>query len=137
MSTRTGIWSNGAAMSSRSSAVPSGLPRYGRPDRSWRCFLNDRARQLGARGFAAGNMADHREQRSRSAFGDAEDRLAGHHSGAIRSASRHSGSPGFSDTVNLPMKDILDKLEARRTRAREGGGKARIEAQHKRGKLTA
>src|SRR5438477_9878223 len=35
------------------------------------------------------------------------------------------------------MKDILDKLEARRARAREGGGKARSEAQHKRGKLTA
>ncbi len=35
------------------------------------------------------------------------------------------------------MKDILDKLEARRARAREGGGKARVEAQHKRGKLTA
>src|SRR5205085_3066168 len=35
------------------------------------------------------------------------------------------------------MKDILDKLEARRARARNGGGKARIEAQHKRGKLTA
>ena len=35
------------------------------------------------------------------------------------------------------MKDILDKLEARRAKAREGGGAARIEAQHKRGKLTA
>jgi propionyl-CoA carboxylase beta chain len=35
------------------------------------------------------------------------------------------------------MKDIVEKLEARRARAREGGGKARIEAQHKRGKLTA
>jgi propionyl-CoA carboxylase beta chain len=35
------------------------------------------------------------------------------------------------------MKDILDKLEARRARAREGGGVARVEAQHKRGKLTA
>src|ERR1700760_2598578 len=35
------------------------------------------------------------------------------------------------------MKDILDKLEGRRARARDGGGKARIEAQHKRGKLTA
>src|SRR5215467_5601685 len=35
------------------------------------------------------------------------------------------------------MKDIIDKLEARRARAREGGGKARIEAQHQRGKLTA
>src|SRR6185295_7400950 len=35
------------------------------------------------------------------------------------------------------MKDILDKLDERRTRARDGGGKARIEAQHKRGKLTA
>src|SRR5256885_4007265 len=35
------------------------------------------------------------------------------------------------------MKDILDKLEARRARARAGGGKTRVEAQHKRGKLTA
>src|SRR6476620_7819350 len=35
------------------------------------------------------------------------------------------------------MKDILDKLEQRREQAREGGGAARIEAQHKRGKLTA
>src|SRR5258707_5945371 len=35
------------------------------------------------------------------------------------------------------MKDILDKLELRRGQARLGGGQARIEAQHKRGKLTA
>jgi propionyl-CoA carboxylase beta chain len=35
------------------------------------------------------------------------------------------------------MKDIVEKLEARRARARDGGGKARIDAQHKRGKLTA
>src|SRR5437868_3380718 len=36
-----------------------------------------------------------------------------------------------------PMKDILAKLEHRRGHARLGGGKTRIEAQHKRGKLTA
>src|SRR6186997_2937127 len=35
------------------------------------------------------------------------------------------------------MKDILDRLEKRREEARLGGGKTRIEAQHKRGKLTA
>src|SRR3954468_3650840 len=35
------------------------------------------------------------------------------------------------------MKDIVDKLEERRVRARAGGGKARVEAQHKRVKLTA
>jgi propionyl-CoA carboxylase beta chain len=35
------------------------------------------------------------------------------------------------------MKDILDKLEQRRAKARAGGGDKRIEAQHKRGKLTA
>ena len=35
------------------------------------------------------------------------------------------------------MKDILDRLEQRREKARLGGGTARIEAQHKRGKLTA
>src|SRR5262245_23550090 len=35
------------------------------------------------------------------------------------------------------MKDILEKLEARRADARAGGGAKRVEAQHKRGKLTA
>src|SRR5213592_4376830 len=35
------------------------------------------------------------------------------------------------------MKDIVDKLEARRAGARAGGGEKRIDAQHKRGKLTA
>jgi propionyl-CoA carboxylase beta chain len=35
------------------------------------------------------------------------------------------------------MKDIVEKLEVRRARARAGGGEARVEAQHKRGKLTA
>jgi propionyl-CoA carboxylase beta chain len=35
------------------------------------------------------------------------------------------------------MKDILEKLEARRTGARAGGGERRIAAQHQRGKLTA
>src|SRR5712692_1446169 len=35
------------------------------------------------------------------------------------------------------MKDILDELEKRRAVARAGGGQKRVEAQHKRGKLTA
>ena len=35
------------------------------------------------------------------------------------------------------MKHILNELEARRERARAGGGGARIEAQHRKGKLTA
>ena len=35
------------------------------------------------------------------------------------------------------MKDILEQLETRRESARKGGGERRIEAQHKRGKLTA
>jgi len=35
------------------------------------------------------------------------------------------------------MRDILEKLDQRRERARQGGGKRRIEAQHGRGKLTA
>src|ERR1700752_4883365 len=35
------------------------------------------------------------------------------------------------------MKDIVEKLEERRAGARLGGGDKRIEAQHKRGKLTA
>jgi propionyl-CoA carboxylase beta chain len=35
------------------------------------------------------------------------------------------------------MKDILDRLEARRAEARAGGGEKRVEAQHARGKLTA
>src|SRR5262245_40895124 len=40
-------------------------------------------------------------------------------------------------SAGTPMKDILEKLESRRANARAGGGQARIEAQHKRGKLTA
>ncbi len=35
------------------------------------------------------------------------------------------------------MREILEELEARRARAREGGGEKRIAAQHKLGKLTA
>jgi propionyl-CoA carboxylase beta chain len=35
------------------------------------------------------------------------------------------------------MKDMLDRLEERRAQARAGGGQARIEAQHNKGKLTA
>ncbi len=35
------------------------------------------------------------------------------------------------------MKDVLDELERRRAEARLGGGQARIEAQHSKGKLTA
>ena len=35
------------------------------------------------------------------------------------------------------MQDILNELEARRARARLGGGEKRIEAQHLKGKLTA
>ncbi|MGC1709978.1 MAG: acyl-CoA carboxylase subunit beta [Methyloceanibacter sp.] len=35
------------------------------------------------------------------------------------------------------MKEVLEELEIRRNRARAGGGTARTEAQHKRGKLTA
>src|SRR5438132_1785894 len=42
-----------------------------------------------------------------------------------------------SESRGRGMKDILDRLEQHRARAREGGGKARVEAQHKRGKLTA
>jgi len=35
------------------------------------------------------------------------------------------------------MKDILKKLEEKREQARAGGGKKRVESQHKKGKLTA
>jgi propionyl-CoA carboxylase beta chain len=35
------------------------------------------------------------------------------------------------------MKDILDRLEQRRAQARAGGGEARTQAQHSKGKLTA
>src|SRR6478672_13569781 len=35
------------------------------------------------------------------------------------------------------MKEVIEELEVRRGRAREGGGLKRIEAQHARGKLTA
>ncbi len=49
----------------------------------------------------------------------------------------HIANPAGRGRSELTMKDIIDKLEARRASARAGGGAARIEAQHKRGKLTA
>src|SRR5579884_4506678 len=45
--------------------------------------------------------------------------------------------PARHGRAKRDMKDILDKLEKRRAQARAGGGDKRIEAQHKRGKLTA
>lgn len=39
--------------------------------------------------------------------------------------------------LGVAMKDVLKELERRREIARMGGGKERIEAQHKKGKLTA
>ena len=35
------------------------------------------------------------------------------------------------------MREIIDKLEAKRAAARLGGGQRRIDTQHKKGKLTA
>ena len=35
------------------------------------------------------------------------------------------------------MHDILEQLEAKREQARLGGGQKRIDAQHKKGKLTS
>ena len=35
------------------------------------------------------------------------------------------------------MSDIIKQLEKKRSQARQGGGKKRIDAQHARGKLTA
>jgi propionyl-CoA carboxylase beta chain len=35
------------------------------------------------------------------------------------------------------MKNVLQELERRREIARAGGGSARVEAQHRKGKLTA
>src|SRR5574339_228455 len=45
--------------------------------------------------------------------------------------------PGRAGGRTGGMKDIIEKLEQRRDNAKLGGGQARIEAQHKRGKLTA
>jgi len=42
-----------------------------------------------------------------------------------------------ASTREASMKDILERLEEQRAQARLGGGERRIDAQHKRGKLTA
>jgi propionyl-CoA carboxylase beta chain len=44
---------------------------------------------------------------------------------------------GKNHGVRTTMKDVLLELERRRSEARLGGGQKRIDAQHKRGKLTA
>jgi propionyl-CoA carboxylase beta chain len=53
---------------------------------------------------------------------------------AAYSGTRHNNVVGSGAPS---MKDILEQLEVRREGARQGGGAKRIEAQHKRGKLTA
>jgi propionyl-CoA carboxylase beta chain len=58
--------------------------------------------------------------------------------GTFAPARRHDRNfDRHCDASRGAMKDILEKLEARRAHARVGGGESRIEAQHKRGKLTA
>src|SRR6202162_6308039 len=44
---------------------------------------------------------------------------------------------GEQEPSGAAMKDMLERLDQRRAGARLGGGEKRIEAQHKRGKLTA
>ena len=46
-------------------------------------------------------------------------------------------TPQTSRLGFFPMKEVVHELERRRSEARLGGGAKRIEAQHKRGKLTA
>src|SRR5262249_43729675 len=62
------------------------------------------------------------------------------HRGAAAAAG-HAGDtlrpPGPRATSENDMHDILEQLEKKRDAARLGGGERRIEAQHKRGKLTA
>ena len=48
-----------------------------------------------------------------------------------------SAPPSDDERADLPMKDIIQELERRRDVARLGGGQTRIDAQHKKGKLTA
>lgn len=49
----------------------------------------------------------------------------------------HYHKRSFSVSGDQVMKDVLKELERRREIARMGGGQARIDAQHKKGKLTA
>src|SRR5690606_16391773 len=50
---------------------------------------------------------------------------------------RRRATRGLATNRGQGMKDVLKELERRRETARLGGGPARIEAQHRRGKLTA
>src|SRR5665648_334863 len=45
--------------------------------------------------------------------------------------------PSGNSPRGAVMKEVVEELEIRRAKARDGGGQRRIEAQHKRGKLTA
>jgi propionyl-CoA carboxylase beta chain len=55
---------------------------------------------------------------------------------SLLSCVRKPGQDGGTEGT-WTMKDILEQLEQRREEARLGGGQARIEAQHSKGKLTA
>src|SRR5229473_1066082 len=131
MSTRTGISSNGAAMRSRSSAAPFALPKCRRRQRCSRPWRRNVAR-MERRG--AGRNPGKSKLRSRITLRSirATSRLALDWSAPARLLCQLA-----RPATGGPMKDILEKLEHRRGHARLGGGKKRIDAQHKRGKLTA
>src|SRR6266849_1640480 len=131
MSTRTGISSNGAAMRSRSSAAPFALPkcrRRQRCSRPWRRNVARMERRGAGRNPGKSKLRPRITLRSIRATG----RLALDWSAPARLLCQLA-----RPATGGPMKDILEKLEHRRGHARLGGGKKRIDAQHKRGKLTA
>src|SRR5215813_8798423 len=115
-----------------------------------RAFLAFRGRLvLGGRRKLRGRGGDRRDrgenQRSAAVRQDLVARSFGHALLPSNTCRRRKVYPQISvhamdfllEGRGAAMKDILDKLEERRGRARAGGGQARIEAQHKRGKLTA
>src|SRR5256886_8714333 len=131
MSTRIGTSSNGAATRWRWSAARSALPKCRPRRRCWLRWGKTAARMK--RRVAARNPGT---TRAGPGFrfapsGGLRGRISLGLDHSVASAMHWRGGHG------APMKDILEKLEQRRGQARLGGGKTRIEAQHKRGKLTA
>src|SRR5215831_13134878 len=157
MWTRTGTWSGGARMNSRASAAPRGSPKCKPPRGCSICSPPDRNRPhpqcgkpqqrpvgIGRHGCSHDGAAPLAHARPSAPLRPPGPKTSmPHRPGQAEfpfcrkcfkqnRPDRRAGSRGAA-----AMKDILEKLEMRRDHARLGGGKARIETQHKRGKLTA
>src|SRR5215472_3893493 len=134
MSTRTSRSANGARTPRPPSAGRSGGATSTRQRDCSRCYQ----RLLpGVVTILVQGPADPDRSRAKHAASHAGMALQRRISGHLRRATPMLFTVTGASHGSRLMKEVLEELEIRRDKARAGGGQTRIDAQHKRGKLTA